>query len=462
MEARVGSPWNSDGSVKRLLRARGLWTALVLTTVVLVATLLNVEPAEQRPGRPNIVLFITDDESLGSIDVMPNLRSWLVEGGRSFEPGLVTTPLCCPSRASIFSGRYAHNHGALTNDDADKLNSDSTVQRYLRDEGYRTGIVGKYLNRWPTRRKPPHFDYSAVARGVRYEGGTWTVNGEVEEVSSYSTEFIGRHVEEFLESSDERPWFLVIATNAPHFPAVPEPSYVRAEVPPPSSNPALADLDRSDKLPLEARGTFQSSRKFHANQLRTMMSVDDLIGDVDDTLQERGEKEETLAFYISDNGLLRGEHGLTGKGHPLRPAVEVPFHMAWPQVIEPGPDDRLAANIDIAPTILDAAKIAAEVEPSMDGRSLLDEWRRSEILLEYERGGNFVSPSWASVRSRDVQYIEYYDDTGEVIFRELYDLVRDEWQLTNLLARKRNAGIDVSALSHRLQAYRRCSGRDCP
>jgi arylsulfatase A-like enzyme len=459
MEARVRSSWNSDGSVKRL-HARGLWTALLLSSLVLVAALLK--PAEQRIDRPNIVLFITDDESLGSIDVMPNLRSWLVEGGRSFKPGLVTTPMCCPSRASIFSGRYIHNHGVLTNDDAIRLDSDSTVQRYLSDAGYHTGIVGKYLNRWPTWRRPPHFDYSAVASGVRYEGGTWTVNGDVDEVSTYSTEFIGRHVEKFLESSRGRAWFLVIATAAPHFPAVPEPSYARVEVPPSSSNPAMADLDRSDKLPIETRKTFQAGERFHADQLRTMMSVDDLIGDVDDALQEREEKEETLALYISDNGLLRGEHGLTGKGHPLRPAVEVPFHMAWPQAIEPGRDDRLAANIDIAPTILDAAKISAEIAPSMDGRSLLDEWRRSGILLEYERGDRFASPSWASIRSRDVQYIEYYDDADEVIFRELYDLVRDEWQLTNLLARKRASGIDVSALSDRLQAYRSCSGRDCP
>lgn len=448
--------------MKRLHRAGGLLTAVGLTALVLVSTLLIVRPAEQqRPYSPNIVLFITDDEPLGSMDVMPNLRSWLVEGGRSFEPGLVTTPMCCPSRASIFSGRYVHNHGVLTNDDALELNSD-TVQRYLRDAGYRTGIVGKYLNRWPKKRTPPHFDYSAVSHGDPYDGGTWTVNGEVEEVSAYSTGFIGRHVEEFFESSGERPWFLVISTTAPHSPAVPEPSYVRAEVPPPPSNPALADVDRSDKLPIEARRFFQAGREFRASQLRTLMSVDDLIGDVDDALQEQGKREETLAFYISDNGLLRGEHGLTGKGHPLRPAVEVPFYMAWPQSIEPGRDDRLAANIDIAPTILDAAGLTAEVEPPMDGRSLLREWRRSEILLEYERSGNFVSPSWASVRSRDVQYIEYYDENGEVIFRELYDLVRDEWQLTNLLLLERDTGIDVSALRDRLQTYRGCAGRDCP
>ena len=449
--------------MKRLRRARGLWTAVGLTALVAVATLLIVRsPAEQqRPDRPNIVLFITDDEALGSIEVMPNLRSWLVEDGRSFEPGLVTTPMCCPSRASIFSGSYIHNHGVLRNGDTLKLNSDSTVQRYLSDAGYRTGIVGKYLNEWPKARRPPHFDYSAVSHGAPYEGGTWTVNGEVEEISTYSTEFIGEHVTKFLESSDE-PWFLVISTTAPHSPAVPEPRYVGAEVPSPQDNPALADLDRSDKLPLEARNSFQSGRRFRVSQLRTMMSVDDLIGDVDDALQERGEKEETLAFYISDNGLLRGEHGLTGKGHPLRPAVEVPFYMVWPQAVEPGRDDRLAANIDIAPTILDAARLSADDEFPMDGRSLLDDWRRSEILLEYQRSGNLASPSWASIRSRDIQYIEYYDVTGEVMFRELYDLIRDEWQLTNLLEIERDTGIDVTALRDRLQSYRRCSGRDCP
>jgi arylsulfatase A-like enzyme len=137
--------------------------------------------------------------------------------------------------------------------------------------------------------------------------------------------------------------------------------------------------------------------------------------------------------------------------------------MSWPGTIEPGADERLAANIDIGPTILDAAGLAAGTDHPMDGRSLLDDWRRSEILLEYEMSGNFVSPSWASLRSRDVQYIEYYDDdTGEVIFRELYDLIRDEWQVTNLLAGGGDPGFDVAALSRRLQSYRTCSGRDCP
>jgi arylsulfatase A-like enzyme len=443
-------------------RVRGLWTAVTVTALVLGATLLIVERGEEGP-RPNIVLFITDDEALGSAEVMPKLRSWLVEGGLSFEPGLVTTPMCCPSRASIFTGRYAHNNRVRTNRDALKLDSGTTVQRYLNDAGYRTGIVGKYLNGWPKERMPPHFDYSAVSHGNEYDGGTWTVNGEVvEEVSTYSTEFIGQHVEEFFESSGTRPWFLVISTTAPHSPAVPEPSYEHAAVPPPQSNPALADRDRSDKLPIEARYAFQATRRFRASQLRTMMSVDDLIGDVDDALQERGEKDETLAFYISDNGLLRGEHALTGKGHPLRPAVEVPFYLSWPEMIEPGRDDRLAANIDIGPTILDAAGLWDGADHSMDGRSLLDDWRRAEILLEYRKSGSFVSPSWASFRSREIQYIEYYDETGETIFRELYDLVRDEWQLTNQLASGTDTGLDVAALSQRLQRYRHCSGSDCP
>jgi arylsulfatase A-like enzyme len=432
-----------------------------MTALILVTTLLIVEGGEEGP-QPNIVLFITDDEALGSIEVMPNLRSWLIEEGRSFEPGIVTTPMCCPSRASILTGRYAHNHGAMKNGDALRMDADTTVERYLSDAGYHTGIIGKYLNAWPKDRVPPHFDYSAVSHGNEYDGGTWTVNGEVEKVSTYSTDFIGQQVDEFFESSGARPWFLVISTTAPHSPAVPEPRYAHAEVPLPQSNPALNDRDRSDKLPIEAGRAFQTTRKFRASQLRTMMSVDDLIGDVDEALQERGEKDETLAFYISDNGLLRGEHALTGKGHPLRPAVEVPFYLAWPQSIEPGRDDRLAANIDIAPTILDAVGLSGEVETPMDGRSLLDDWRRSEILLEYEKSLTFVSPSWASLRSRELQYIEYYDETGEVIFRELYDLVRDEWQLTNQLGSGSGTALGVDALSRRLQGYRDCSGSGCP
>ncbi|MGH2751975.1 MAG: sulfatase-like hydrolase/transferase [Actinomycetota bacterium] len=439
-------------------------TAASCVALLSLGVLVAACTGASRDERPNLILFITDDESVGSTEVMPHLRSWFVESGRSFEPGFVTTPLCCPSRASILSGRYMHNHGVRLNREAENLDLDETLQRHLSAGGYRTGIVGKFLNAWPSDRDPPDFDYFVVSKGFPFEGGTWNVNGDTQDVATYSTTFIRDHVAEFLETTDAgTPWLLIVSTIAPHAPAIPEPKYADAPVPPPTTNPALEVTDRSAKLPLGSKRSFQTRPRFRADQLRTMMSVDDVIGDVDRALEERDEKSDTLAFYISDNGLLRGEHGLTGKGHPLRPAVEVPFYMAWPGRIEPSTDDRLAANIDIAPTMMDAAGLLDEIDHPLDGRSLLEDWRRAEILLEYQRNPKFVSPSWASIRTDVAQYIEYYDQAGETRFRELYDLADDEWQLTNLLGggRKTHHGA-AAAFGERLERYRRCSGSGCP
>ena len=96
---------------------------------------------------PNIVIFVTDDQRDG-LEAMPKTVAWLGKGGTRYANAFATTPLCCPSRASIFSGRYAHNHGVTSNSDPRDLNQQTTMQYYLDRAGYRTGIFGKYMNSW--------------------------------------------------------------------------------------------------------------------------------------------------------------------------------------------------------------------------------------------------------------------------------------------------------------------------
>ena len=113
-----------------------------------------------RSTPPNILMIVTDDQTKGTMSVMPRTRALMVEGGTSFTNAYVTTPLCCPSRASILTGRYAHNHGVRNNDDGVEyvLDPDSTIERYLHDAGYRTAMYGKFLNGWPIYLNPPSFD----------------------------------------------------------------------------------------------------------------------------------------------------------------------------------------------------------------------------------------------------------------------------------------------------------------
>jgi arylsulfatase A-like enzyme len=170
-----------------------------------------------------------------------------------------------------------------------------------------------------------------------------------------------------------------------------------------------------------------------------------------------------IAFFLSDNGFMWGEHGLTRKGHPYTHSIKMPLLLRWPGHVAPGSrDGRFAANIDLAPTILDAAGITP-LAP-MDGKSLLQAWSRRYLFTEMFRPGDDKAAGWASVRTKRMQYVEYYDDSRtRVVFREYYRLDWDPWQLTNLLRDGNPANNPDTARLHRLlRIYRACGGSACP
>lgn len=428
--------------------------------------------------RPNVLLIVTDDQRLHTMAVMPTTRRWFKRGGREFTEAVVTTPLCCPARASFLTGRYAHNHRVHTNQDALDLDPRTTVQRYLRRKGYLTAFSGKFMNSWPIHRAPPHFDRWHTQSGG-YRERTVNDDGRVRTVSTYSTHYIGRKAVQFLrwfEGGDRRPWFLVVMPNAPHGPFTPERKYRRASVPRWSTrSPAVNEDDKSDKPPWvqERNATERAGRRIRRKQLRTLMSVDDLVGRVMREVRRLGENRRTLAIFSSDNGFFWSEHGLSDKRLPYTEAIRVPLFLRWPGHVRRGSvDGRLATNVDLVPTILHAARLRkmALVRP-LDGRSLLGRRSRGRLHLEYWKDpvGKFV-PRWASTRGTGYQYVESYGDGGGVTFREYYDLVADPWQLVNLL-RDGNpltgpTDEELQALSRRLRADRRCRGtsgsRACP
>jgi arylsulfatase A-like enzyme len=194
------------------------------------------------------------------------------------------------------------------------------------------------------------------------------------------------------------------------------------------------------------------------------MSVDDLVGRVIGTLGSLRERRRTIAFFLSDNGFLWGEHGLRRKGQPYTASIKIPLLMAWPGHVAPGSrDSRYATTVDIAPTILAAAGITP-AEP-MDGRSLLSGSTRGHLFTEYYRTEfQRWTPGWASIRTPRFQYVEYYDDArSDVVFREYYRLDRDPWQLTNVLRDGNPANNPRTGPLHRLLAhYRACSASSCP
>jgi len=430
--------------------------------------------------RPNILVILTDDQRAGTLQVMPKTRDVFVAGGTSFTNGFVTTPVCCPSRSSILTGRYVHNTGVRGNGDALRLDQTTTVARYLRDAGYRTGIVGKFLNSWPLDRNPPNFDRWSVFNSG-YVDTSWNIQGHARTISEYSTDFISERAVSFIqhsEANDAQPWFLYVAPSAPHDPWTPEPDHASDPVPPFVRSPAMLEAGVSDKppwvrdAPAVPQATIAQNR---ADQLRTLKSVDDMVGRVFRSLRALGEDRRTLAVYLSDNGFLWGEHQLagdkgketetgltlvTGKRFPYTQSARVPFLLRWPGHVAAGrTDSSLVGNVDLSPTFVDAAGITPS-GPPMDGRSLLGTTVRDHLLLEYFRDPLYPPiPSWASYRTADLQYIEYFDAAGRRIFREYYDLEKDPFQLRNLFGDANPSNDpDVAALHAQIAHDRRCLG----
>jgi arylsulfatase A-like enzyme len=427
--------------------------------------------------QPNILVILTDDQRLaGTMVALPTVRRWFGDAGTTFSQAFDTTPLCCPSRATLMSGQFPHNSGVIgnTHDGRTLWEQDSTIQRYLQDAGYRTGFVGKLFNFWPVEEDPSYFDRWAIFhpsnRTSGYDRATWNIQGTLRTIDRYSTDFIAAQGVRFIrdaEAHDDRPWYLELSTYAPHLRGIMEPQHANAPVGPFVPTPAMRESDRSDKPPFVRREHVSRSKieVLRAEQLRLLMSVDDLVERIAHTLRSTDEARNTLAVFVSDNAFSWGEHGIRAKGYPYRAGVQVPLLVRWPDHVEEGASDRrLVAMVDIAPTILDAAGLPQDAEAPMDGRSLLDDsWSRRRVLMEYWHWRGSSAPPWASLWGGDYQYTEYYDGHGEIVFREYYDLDADPWQLTNLLHDGRPGNDpDVTVLHDRLTEDRTCVGTACP
>jgi arylsulfatase A-like enzyme len=196
------------------------------------------------------------------------------------------------------------------------------------------------------------------------------------------------------------------------------------------------------------------------------MSVDDMVSKIFTTLHNLGEDKNTLVFLISDNGLMWGEHGLKHKKVPYDQSVHVPFLVRWPgHFLADATDTRIVANIDIAPTVLEATGAASNPAYPIDGRSLLGANSHRDRLLTEQFAGQ-VAPSgskwenWASIRTKTYEYTEYYQSDGTTVkFREYYDLSSDPWELRNLLGDSDPFNDpDVASLSQQLAHDRACEG----
>jgi N-acetylglucosamine-6-sulfatase len=454
-----------------------------------LAILLVLAPAAA--ARPNILVLETDDQTLADMSVLPKTRALIGDRGTTFTNSFVSYSLCCPSRSTLYTGQYAHNHGVLSNKlptgGFTRLDTSNWLPLWLQAAGYRTMHVGKFLNGYgkdapPT--VPPGFeDWNGFVDPSTYSYYGYTVdeNGVLRtHPGVYSTDFITAKANELIAAAapGSRPFFMSVAWVAPHSGAPrdpddppglatpsPAPHYANVFASAPLPRPAsFNEVDISDKpLALQARPRFGPQRiagiqEAYQQRLESLLSVDDAVASIVAQLRSVGELDNTLILFTSDNGFFAGEHRVaTGKVLVYEPSIRVPLLMRGPGVPRAAKATQLVSNADLAPTILDAADATpGRVE---DGRSLLElvrdprvQWGR-ELLLE--AGSAAQGLTLHGLRNYRYKYVEYAD--GE---SELYDLERDPDELTSLHADPALAGLR-SRLAARLHALETCAGAGC-
>jgi len=449
--------------------------------IFILAGCKSTPPSLAHPDKPNFIVLLTDDQVYYSIEYMPILERELIGKGINFTQGFVTTPLCCPSRASILSGQYAHNHDVLENrpprGGAAKFDDTSTIATWLKQAGYRTAYIGKYLNFYddiqPLGYVPPGWDeWHAVLDGTKphqlYLNYTMSVNGEVvqygTDAEDYSADVFTAKALEFIRASKDEPFFLMIGYYNPHEPhefAKRHNDLFRSDEEfMDKLLPNFNEEDISDKpawmqgLPLLE---WEEMVNAYQRTVRSMQSVDEGIAEIVKTLEQIGQRDDTLIIFISDNGLAYGEHRLsTQKNCQFEECIRVPFVVSYPRMITtPRQDDRLVANIDIAPTLVELA--GAEIPASVDGLSLAplfsnkaEQWREALLIEHWQltEGFGSIIPDFFSLRTRNWKYVEYV--SGE---KELYDLADDPYEMENLAYREDHAQR-VKEFSAQLQSLK--------
>jgi N-acetylglucosamine-6-sulfatase len=461
---------------------------------------------------PNIITIVTDDQTLASLTeaTMPNTLSQIGAAGTTFTNTIATTPLCCPARATMLTGQYAHNHQVLNNKPgyATMLNKRSVLPAWLQKAGYVTAHVGKYLNRYgkvvqPDSEIAPGWDEWVAALEPRsYFDYKLQVNGRTvkygHDDADYLTRVINWRADKLLRKYIPRkqPLYLQIDHFAPHRRGAGDPAdrCAGGAIPDPLDNtffdgeplpesPNFNEHDVSDKptkiqsLPEFSVEERQEIERRYGCALASLIAVDRGVAELMARLQSLGALRNTVVMFTSDNGFFYGEHRIQAeKTIPYEEALRVPLIFRVPPGVLGGQQvaqaDQLVGNIDIAPTILDLA----EAEPClgkagcrvMDGRSLVPLMlgdasgfpQDRHLAIEqgvcgYRGVRNLTEIALEHLGER----IEGTEECAPEREYELYDLAEDPFELENLYPGTSQAEIQTEQrLFGRLNDLRDCAG----
>lgn len=451
-------------------------------------------PAAAQAGHPNIVFVLTDDLSSDLVRYMPHVQQMQAQGANFTDYNLADT-LCCPSRASIFTGQFPHSTGVFTNKGPDggydvfhsRGDDQATFGTTLQQAGYHTAMMGKYLNGYePTSDPvPPGWnEWDVAGNGYPEYDYDLNQNGHSRHYGSapqdYLTDVVSGRGQDFIRSqaAARQPFALEIATFAPHGPATPAPQDTNAfpglQAPrDPSFNQPDAPTapawlrDRQPLRPPQIAQLDQDQRK----RAQSVQSVDRMIGNLQGELAATGQLANTVFVFSSDNGFHLGQHQLAaGKQTSFATDLTVPLVMTGPGIPAGRSIPQITQNVDLAPTF--TAVAGAPPMPQADGRSLLPlvrgqspppDWRTAALVEHHgpnrapddpdrPRGKSAANPpTYTAIHTAEGTYTEYV--TGE---REWHDAATDPYQRNNTVAL---LGPDrLAALHATLTALAGCHG----
>jgi N-acetylglucosamine-6-sulfatase len=483
----------------------------VLAAWVLV--LLACAPAAHAAG-PNVVLIMTDDQTLRDVQVMSHTRAAIGAQGVTFTDYRASYPLCCPARATMLTGQYAHNHHVLGNHTPEgsyaRLDKEHTLPGALSAHDYVTAHIGKYLNGYelePFRDIPPGWsNWHALLRTYRMYGYVLNENGTPHTYGHlrdpvkrwYQTNVLRRIATRFIRgrAHEDRPFYLSVAFLAPHaeiFDGLshtvrPDPDDAgRLASKPLPRGPLFDEADMSDKPKwlrdqqthhLTAPQIGAITRRFHARQ-ESLLAVDRAVEAIVDTLRDTGQLRGTYVIFTSDNGFMEGQHRIqAGKIVAYEPATALPLLMRGPGIPAGRTSREPVVDTDLAPTILDMAG-SPHSGWTIDGRSMLpfahspsrartSRPRLMEIGPQASQRGDLdqdggrlrpalalKAPRYGGLATSRYRFIRYAN--GQ---EELYDLARDPDQLDNRIADPRYRATR-RFLRRQLTRLKTCRGAEC-
>lgn len=427
----------------------------------------------QELRRPNIILILTDDQDSGSLEYMPRVQEQLIAKGTTFRNFTLTLPSCCPSRATFLRGQYAHNHRVGFGEGtyeyfASSGRQRSTLATWLDEEGYRTGLFGKYLNGYrDVRSVPPGWDSWFANADSDVWSRCYSADRRRRCPGGHSDTLLGQKAEGFLADRSDEPLFLYFSPNAPHQrdngppPSEGQDHSKFGHVPLPRSK-SFNEADISDKpgwvrsqKKLNGKAIREMTAEYQA-RLRSLQTVDRTVGRIVAWLEQSGQMDNTYIFYTTDNGYHMGQHRLpAGKMTPYTEDVRFPLIVRGPGVSEGRTAEEFVQNTDFAPTV---AELAGAPAPAfVDGTSMVPllsgdsrvPWRN----VAYFEGRS--DHSFAGITTdKGEHYVEW--ESG---FRELYDLNVDPHQLDNLAGRRPNKRD--ATLQDRLADLKACKRESC-